>query len=237
MDMTAEPNPDPGPELSSYRVVENGRGNVVAATTEALREAVYDGVLEPGTWLREVVLAQALGVSRTPIREALARLEEEGIVVRESGAGARVVQISLDDMSVVYQVRGSLESLAAKLVAARVTDRLLQPFVLLQEEMRNAAADGDSAAFASANVRFHRQLAVSAGNPYLRRLLSTVEIGIRRFGARTFTPERMQSVLQEHQQIVEAFTNRDPDAASEAAAAHARSARKSTLGHLIADMQ
>lgn len=223
--------------LSSYRVSQTGRGNAVAATTHALREAVFDGALAPGAWLREVALAEALGVSRTPVREALARLEEEGIVVRESGAGARVAQVSLDEMSVVYQVREGLESLAAKLVAARMTDRLLQPFLLLHGEMEEAARAGDSAAFADINVRFHRQLAVSNGNPYLTRLLHTVESGLRRFGARTFTPERMQAVLNEHLRIIEAFSRRDPDAASEAASAHATSARKSTLARLIADLQ
>lgn len=235
--MVADPGRDLADVLATYRVAQNVRGNVVGATADALREAIFDNVLESGAWLREVVLAQALGVSRTPVREALARLEEEGLVVRERGAGARVKHVSLEDMSVVYQVRGSLESLAARFVAARITPQQLETFERLQQEMRDAAEAGDSQAFSNANVRFHKQLSLSAGNAYLSRLLSTVEIGLRRFGARTLTPERMAAVFEEHQAIVRAFAAQDPEAAAEAASHHAASARDSTVGRLVADMR
>ncbi|WP_261165522.1 GntR family transcriptional regulator [Microbacterium sp. Marseille-Q6965] len=235
--MVAEPERDLADVLAAYRITKNVRGNIVGATADALRDAILDDVLEPGAWLREVVLAEALGVSRTPVREALARLEEEGLVVRERGAGARVTQVSLEDMSVVYQVRGSLESLAARFVAARISAPQLEAFEQLQDEMRRAAQAGDSHAFSNANVGFHRQLSLAAGNAYLSRLLSTVEIGLRRFGARTFTPERMAAVVEEHQQIVRAFAAQDPDAAADAASRHAASARESTVERLIADMR
>lgn len=223
--------------LADFHVKKGARGNVVTATADALRDAICEEALPPGAWLREVALAEALGVSRTPVREALARLEEEGFVVRERGAGARVTTVSLEDMSVVYQVRGSLESLAARFIAARIAPEGVAVFESLQDEMRAAAADGDSHAFSRANVRFHKQLSLSAGNAYLSRLLSTVEIGLRRFGARTFTSARMEEVLAEHDALVRAFAAGDADAAAEAASAHAASARSSTVGRLIEDMR
>ena len=233
--MTATDSRPSGP-LDAYVVTSTGRGGAAAAAAHALREAILDGVLGPGESLREVTLANALGVSRTPIREAFSRLEEEGLVVREAGAGARVTTVSLDDMSVIYQVRGSLESLAARFVAVRIDDAHLAVFEDLQRRMREAAAEGDSAAFARTNVLFHRQLSITADNAYLARLLAPVEVALRRFGGRSLTRERMAEVLEEHDALLRAFAAHDRDAAAEAAAAHAESARASTLERMISEL-
>src|SRR4051794_31268994 len=86
--LTIDPDATAESALERYRIEDVPRGSAVSATTQALREAILDGAVASGTWLREVSVASTLGVSRTPVREALARLEEEGLVVRESGAGA-----------------------------------------------------------------------------------------------------------------------------------------------------
>lgn len=222
--------------LERYRVTTASRGNAVSGATNSLREAILDGVLSGGAWLREESLSNALGVSRTPVREALARLEDEGLVQREPGAGARVTTVSIDDMSVVYHVRGSLESLAARYATSRMTRDSLAAFDALQDEMRQAAAAGDSEGFSRANVLFHRQLSVAAANPYLARLLTPVEVGLRRFGSRSLTADRMSAVLDEHDALLRAFADRDPDAAAEAAATHAELARASTLARMISEL-
>lgn len=169
-----------------------------------------------------------------PIR---ARLEDEGLVQREPGAGARVTTVSIDDMSVIYHVRGSLESLAARYAATRIDAYGLAVFEGLQDEMRAAAAAGDANAFSRANVRFHRQLSVAAANAYLARLLTPVEVGLRRFGGRSLDAERMASVLAEHDALLSAFARRDPDAAAEAASSHAEHARSSTLERMISELR
>lgn len=233
----AEDGDTPHRGLEAYRVTSASRGNAVSGATTALREAILDGVVPGGTWLREESLSKALGVSRTPVREALARLEDEGLIQREPGAGARVTTVSIDDMSVIYHVRGSLESLAARYAAARITPEGLAVFEALQGEMRDAAAGGDSAAFSRANVLFHRQLSVAAANAYLARLLIPVEVGLRRFGARSLTAERMNAVLTEHDALLQAFAKQDPDAAAEAATAHADRARASTLERMISELR
>jgi len=234
--MAAAAEATPTGALERYRVASTARGNAAGAATHALREAILDGVLGAGEWLREVSLSTALGVSRTPIREALARLEDEGLVVRETGAGARVTTVSIDDMSVIYHVRGSLESLAARYAAVRMDDAQLAAFEGLQQEMRQAADAGDAPSFARTNVRFHGQLSVAAGNAYLARLLAPVEVALRRFGGRSLTPRRMREVLDEHDALLRAFAARDPEAAADAASTHAESARASTLARMLSEL-
>lgn len=222
-----------GELLAPYRPTSASRGGAVTDTVRAIREAILDGVLAPDVWLREVALSEALGVSRTPVREALNRLEEEGLVARTPGVGAQVTRLSFEDMSAVYQVRGSLESLAAEYATRQGKPEHLEQFRRLQERMVAATAATDLEDFYRANVEFHHLLSVAAANAYLSRLLATVEVAIRRFGTRSLSPERMEAVLDEHAAIIDAMAAGDPERAGEAAAAHASSARTSTLSRLL----
>lgn len=228
------PNPDGlGALLAAYLPAKSSRGGAVGETVYAIREAILDGVLAPDTWLREVALSEALGVSRTPVREALNRLEEEGLVARTSGVGAQVTRLSFEDMSAVYQVRGSLESLAADYATRQARAEHLAQFHALQDRMTAATKADDIEAFSRANVEFHHLLSVAANNAYLSRLLSTVEVAIRRFGTRSLSQQRMNDVLGEHAAIIDAMVAGDAERAGEAAAAHASRARTSTLSRLL----
>ncbi len=222
-----------GELLRPYRPSDGSRASAVSDATRAIREAILDGALTPDSWLREVAVSEALGVSRTPVREAFNRLEEEGLLVRTPGAGAQVTRLSFEDMSAVYQVRGSLESLAADYATRQGRPEHLAEFERLNERMAKAAATTDLADFSRANVEFHHLLSVAADNAYLSRLLSTVEIAIRRFGTRSLSQERMDAVLEEHAAIIEAMRAGDAEAAGRAAAEHASRARTSTLSRLL----
>lgn len=219
--------------LAPYRPENPSRGGAVSDTTRAIREAILDGVLTPDSWLREVAVSAALGVSRTPVREAFSRLEEEGLVVRTPGVGAQVTRLSFEDMSAVYQVRGSLESLAADYATRQARPEHLAQFQRLQQRMTAAAAAYDLTEFSRANVEFHHLLSVAANNSYLSRLLSTVEVAIRRFGTRSLSQERMDAVLGEHGAIIDAMLAGDAERAGEAASVHASRARTSTLNRLL----
>ncbi|UUT34674.1 GntR family transcriptional regulator [Microbacterium elymi] len=222
-----------GDLLAPYRPEVSSRGGAAGDAARTLREAILDGVLAPDVWLREVAVSEALGVSRTPIREAFNRLEEEGLVARTPGVGAQVTRLSFEDMSAVYQVRGSLESLAADYATRQGHPEHLAQFDRLHARMTAAAAAFDLSEFSRANVEFHHLLSVAADNAYLSRLLSTVEVAIRRFGTRSLSQERMDAVLGEHGAIIEAMHAGDAERAGEAAAAHAARARISTLTRLL----
>lgn len=223
----------PAAALSAYRITRGGRGNAVADTTAALREAILDGVLAPNEWLREESLKELLGVSRTPVREALTRLEEEGLVTRTQGQGARVTTLTIEDMSVVYQVRGSLESLTARMAAEHGSRDMKAALRALHEAMTGVAERDERDEFSRLNIEFHRALSDMAGNAYLTRLLSTVETAVRRFGTRSLSPERMRHILSEHGAILAAVVAGDGEAAARTAAVHASRARTSTLQRFL----
>ncbi len=223
----------PAHGLADYRSNRAGRGNAVADTTRALREAILDGVLAPDEWLREESLKEVLGVSRTPIREALNRLEEEGLIHRTSGQGARVTTLTIEDMLVVYQVRGSLESLTARMAATNGSDTAKKRLTSLHDTMVSSASAGDLEDFSQTNIEFHAELTAMASNAYLTRLLGTVETAIRRFGTRSYSSERMAHINDEHQAIVDAVLAGDGDAAAQAAIEHANFARTATLNRFL----
>lgn len=225
------------PDLSSYKAPRKGRGNAVNETTHAIREAILDGVLNPQAWLREESLAADLGVSRTPVREALNRLEEEGLIERGPGFGARVTALTIEDMSVVYMVRGSLESLAARAAAERGNSASLSELRCIHERMVNVVEQDDTQAVSRVNIEFHRELASITQNAYLIRLLGTVESALRRFGSRSYSTERMHEILGEHERMLVAIENGDGAAAAEAAEKHAQRARVVTIGNLIGDVR
>ena len=112
--------------------------------SDVLRQAIKDGVLKPGERLMEIRLAEELGVSRTPIREAIRKLEQEGFVVMVPRRGTYVADISLKDISQVFEIRGALEELAAGLAAERITpdelERLERILVEINEYMAHASS-------------------------------------------------------------------------------------------------
>lgn len=219
--------------LSAYRFSRGGRGNAVADTTHALREAILDGVLAPNEWLREESLKETLGVSRTPVREALNRLEEEGLIARTPGQGARVTTLTIEDMSVVYQVRGNLESLTARMATEHGSPHAKAALQKVHDGMHEASEQNDRNEFSRLNLEFHQSLTEMAGNAYLTRLLATVETAIRRFGTRSYSRERMTQIVLEHAAVVDAVIGGDGEAASRAAIEHAGRARTATLNRFL----
>jgi DNA-binding GntR family transcriptional regulator len=207
-------------------------GSTTDAVTDALREAILDGVLAPTTWLREDELARELSVSRTPVREALRRLGDEGLTSRAANRGTRVAKMTLDDVLAVYLVRENLEGLAARTAAVNTPPGLVES--LLDVHRRMAAAAGDVPVLSRLNLEFHRLLRKGSGNSYLERFLTQVEHAVRRFGRSTYeSPERSRQALEEHRGIVEAIAAGDPDAAERSAVRHMRRAREARLRQMI----
>lgn len=207
-------------------------GSTTDAVTECLREGILSGAVPPSTWLREDELARALSVSRTPVRDALRRLSDEGLAVRLPNRGTVVAPMSLDDVLAVYSVRESLEGLAARTVARRAPAEILAEMRLVHERMEQNL--GDAALCVALNREFHRLLRDGSGNPYLARFLTQVEHAVRRFGRSTYeSPGRIEETLEEHAAILAAITAGDPDAAERAAVAHMRRARSVRIEQIL----
>ncbi len=194
---------------------------------ELVLEAIDSGVYQPGDRLVESELAERFGVSRTPVREALQRLETQSILVRD-GRSMVVASLDHDQLGELYAVRAQLEGLAAQLAAQHAAPeeiRILQEMVAQDE----AIAD-DPAALARANRRFHRQIHLASHNRYLIRQLESVHRTMALLTTTSLAAEgRGKIAVAEHKAIVEAIAKRDMAAADAALRDHISMAYETRL--------
>ena len=189
-----------------------------------LLEEVLEGDLRPGEILVETALGKRFGVSRTPIREALRMLEQDGVLERVN-RGMRVRQTSSEEVLEIYGVRIILEAAAARDAASRRTDYDLATLDRIFGTM--AAAKGASPQeLATINRSFHRAIWQAAGNRTLADLLERLAVHLRRYPATTYQrPGRWEEALEEHRRLLEAIRARDPELAATIADAHMTASR------------
>ncbi len=195
---------------------------------EQVRRRILDNTWPPGHRALELDVAMALGMSRTPVREALMRLQSEGLVEVIPRHGMRVLPMLPSDMREIYEILTALECMAAELLARRnPSDEELEPLVAASKAMDKALKAGDLDAWAAADERFHAQLVSLAGN---RQLQATVlNYWDRAHRARMFTlrlrPKPVNST-KEHMQMVERLRAGDAAGAAAVTRAHRERANR-----------
>jgi DNA-binding GntR family transcriptional regulator len=200
---------------------------------EALLDLISDGRIAPGDQLDEQALSTRLGVSRTPLRAAIARLAQEGLVVNLPYRGAFVRQFTVEEIDGLYEVRASLEALAARRAAAHRTDAQLEVIRSLLDEAQNALDVGDIEAHSDADARFHRALAEASGNPTLVETLDGLRLRIQLFRhLANHEPGLRERASREREQIVAALEQRDASAAARLLKQHINSVRQTVLRQL-----
>jgi DNA-binding GntR family transcriptional regulator len=195
---------------------------------EVLRNMVVSGALASGDRLNEAELAARLGISRGPLREAIQRLGAEGFVEFQQNRGAFVRTITLDDARHMYEVREIIEVKAAMLAASRATDAGI---ARLGDLMRSVEAVlGDDSGPYPVEFDLHELVLELSGNPYLQRVGIDLQNQVRLARIKSgSSPERARQALIEHQLIIAAIANRDPDAAAQAMADHLHKSREHVL--------
>jgi DNA-binding GntR family transcriptional regulator len=202
----------------------NGRleiQSVVDHVYTALRERILSGDLPRATKLRQATLADELGVSRTPLREALRRLSAEGLVDFAPNRGATVSALDFGDMRHAWAARVALEPGAARLAAERRDADAIAAMRAAVADQRSA--DGDRGQSFSANRAFHLALAAASGNPHLTRfaeMLWVPRIGVPIYQAQAAEPAGPSAWADEHERIADAIANGDADAAERLTRAH-----------------
>lgn len=146
-----------------------------------LREAILKGDLKPGERLMELQLAAKLGVSRTPIREAIRMLEQEGLAVTMPRKGAEVAKMTLKDMEDVLEIREALDELAVKIACDKISEKELQKLLEVKDQFENSTKTGDVKMIAEMDVKFHDVIFESTGNPKLVTLLNNLREQIYRY--------------------------------------------------------
>lgn len=204
--------------------------------TAALRECIVYTHLGPGAWIREDAIANLLGVSRTPIRDAISILVDEDLVVRLPNRGAQVAPLLMDDLITAYAVRQQIEGLAARFAAIRTSPQLVAELRDVNGALRTAIDVEDTEAWHAANMKFHAVLRAHTGNKYLERFGKHLDNVIRRFHGRTSSQlSQPHDGFEEHEAIIEAIDKGNVDQAEELSIAHMRSARATRFALMTGD--
>jgi DNA-binding GntR family transcriptional regulator len=216
-----------------HGVPHGSRGAIAYAR---LRDAIREGRFRPGERVMENEVAEWLQVSRTPVRDAIRRLEAEGILQHESRSGLVVARLDRQAVMELYVMRETLEGTAARLCARHASDMELQDLLDLVERERQLA--GNFEALARHNQRFHQAIHRGAHNRYLEKSLAAVNDSMWLLGTPLMLlPHRAQTAATEHAELVAAIERHDPDQAEEAARRHVRAAQRERLKRLFPEAQ
>lgn len=186
-----------------------------------LRQGILTGILKPGERLMEIHLAKRLGVSRTPIREAIRMLELEGLVTMVPRKGAEVSRISKKDLSDVLEVRRVLDCLATELACERITDEQKAELERAENLFVEATSSNDFTKIAEADVAFHDVILRASGNERLIQMVNNLAERIYRYRLEYIKDKKNHSrLIEEHAQIVRYVINGNSQQAVEAAKIH-----------------
>lgn len=195
-----------------------------------IRSAVVERRLAPGERVTEAGLAKQLGVSKTPVREALLRLHAVGLVHLDGRRGARVVALSRKATEEAYEVREALESHVVRLAAARLTDEHLAILSELADLSVRCATARDWDQAITADEDFHMQIAEAAHNAHLKKLVrDSIDLVAALRERETPRPEASLACALAHQSIVDALKARDPDTAEARMRAHVFDVKRRVL--------
>jgi DNA-binding GntR family transcriptional regulator len=206
--------------------------NASAAATELIHRAILDGRLEPGSRLKEEELARELGISRTPVREALLMLQAEGLIVAEPNRGAVVRTHDADDLRDLYQLRALLEGYATRLAAAKMSD---EEIGLLREscDRFDAIADDDVRELVKENLLFHSAIHSAADSERLSGMVQRViELPLVYKSYIWYSPDQKRISAHYHRQIANALGARDAERAELVMREHIFEARDVLVSHI-----
>ena len=202
-----------------------------------LREAILRGDLVPGERLMELQLAAKLGVSRTPIREAIRMLEQEGLAITIPRKGAIVAGMTEKDMQDVLEIREALEELSVQVACDKITE---EEIAELQKNMKNfehSLKSGDLKKMAQADVEFHDVIYRATDNPKLISMLNNLREQMYRYRVEYLkNPQNHEQLLKEHEAIYKGIVEKDKDAVTEMIRKHI-SNQVAVVKHMIREQE
>jgi DNA-binding GntR family transcriptional regulator len=237
------PVAEPSPNLDRFRAIirrvlsrGDGHASLVIDIACTIGAEILDGLLPPGTDLNSVELARRFGTSRTPTREALVMLEQEGLVEIPPRRRPRVAEHSRTEIREIYRVRGAMLGLVASEAGEHATGAEIAELREIVTRMQEAATSGDLIAYYWGNVGFHERLAQLSRNRTLQRALDSLVLRSLHFRRRTLAnPERVRRSIADHLRLVTALEDRDLELASALAKSNVRGALTMLEAMLDAD--
>jgi DNA-binding GntR family transcriptional regulator len=194
---------------------------LVAHVYDALRRAIVTGALEPGQRVNEAEVARQMHISRGPVREAIRRLEQAGLLVSVPRRGTVVVSLPAEDIEEVYTLRADLEIRAVQRATSRLSEADLAELERLMEVMRTAGADGDLPALLDADIEFHRNIVAASGWSQLQRMWESLHPRtLTLYTIRTLVEWSPNIHAERHTPVLMALRSRDADHAAAAIRQH-----------------
>lgn len=203
-----------------------------------LRQAILTGELKPGERLMEIHLANRLGVSRTPIREAIRKLELEGLVTMIPRRGAEVAQLTEKSMSDVLEVRRAMDALCAELACERITEEELGRLRAACEKFEQIISTKDVKKIAQADVELHDIILQATGNNRLIQLVNNLSEQMYRYRFEYIKDfSQHEKLVEEHRIIYESLAGRNKEQAAEAARMHIDNQKKAIIQQISLDRE
>lgn len=198
-----------------------------------LRQAILTGELKPGERLMEIHLANKLGVSRTPIREAIRKLELEGLVTMIPRRGAEVAQITEKSMNDVLEVRRAVDALCVELACERISDEALESLKAACDDFAEQVKTKDVKKIAQADVALHNIIVEATGNQRLISLVNTLSEQMYRYRFEYIKDfSQHESLIEEHRVIYESIVKKDKKTAADAAKLHIDNQEKAIIAQI-----
>lgn len=205
---------------------------------ERLRQAMLNGQLKPGHRLIERKLAEQLGVSRTPVREAIRMLELEGLVAHLPRVGAVVAGVTDKEVLEIYRIRAVLEGLSARMAAEKINTDQLQQLIKLLKSIEEFAREDNLTELEKNHRLFNDVIYQAADSPRLYAMISTLVDHISRYARVGYChPGRIEEATREHRQLVEAIKLRDGSLAERVAREHIDNSRRAYFSELANKME
>lgn len=197
---------------------------------ETLRNAIRTRILKPGQRLMEIHLAEQLGVSRTPVREAIRKLELEGYVIMMPRRGTYVANLSIRDVNEVFEIRTALDSLASGLAAERISEDELEELQRLLVQIGEYIEENDMNKIVEVDTKFHDLLYKASRNNRLVGIISNLREQLTSFRTKSMSyPGRLRETLEEHRQIVDTIAQGNVADAQKAAEKHMEKSEQTLL--------
>jgi DNA-binding GntR family transcriptional regulator len=210
------------------------RNLLSAQISDILRDNILNGSIKQGTKVVERELAELLGVSRVPVRDALMQLETEGLVVSKS-SGRYVIELKERDVRELYQIRVVLEKLAVQLVVESATKEHFKQLAAKLDEMRQAVENKDTITYVKDDVEIHRLIWDISGNTHLQRIFNTMIGPIFIFAANHARAYDWGVTLSLHEDLIDSIVSRDLKHAHECVESHMDDALQRALKLLVRD--
>jgi len=201
---------------------------------ESIKAAIIKGKFKPGEKISEGELAESMGISRTPLREAFRKLENEGFIEIIPRKGAVVTEIDAQEAYHLYEIKSTLEGLAARLAAVNMQDKDLDKLEKINEELKELIDQNDLEAFYKAHTRFHEGFVKLSGNRRLIQIISNLNDHFKRFGIVSFTlPGQYENAIKQHEEIIQAFREGNEKLIEERVKNNVMTGGKILIDHLV----